>query len=724
MRSYPAGLLTSVTGAYDKTKTTIQGRVFQKVISGQSVVGPPLTSFVDTQTVAALSPSLTYFNPNTNRLFVISTATSSPTVVLYTFNAATGAYAFVGKIVMTLANAAATTHVFRGLKVDDSNTANIKIFLSTTASVLINGGTYMGYGIALADFTPGGTTIWAPIANGAKGCYFLQDSTAMGVAHVATSSWGCALPFMSANGGVNTKVYQINGTLALPVVYAWDYSATPQVSGISTGISSQTTLWAGTAPSAYFNAGASVMGVFSTNDPVVLTGTVPANFTASTGNGTQTVYFIRDVQQVVGVWYFNLALTSGGAAVVPTSNTAGFALARAFGACMNLLSFKTGTLAPALTGALIQSNSFDYCVPTSAPLNAALNGVDCLYVATSTTLYLFKLSDLSSGATSWPSLTGANILGSGIDIVAPTVAQAVYSTELDRFVYITNTSTFVVKPLQNNFISAVFGGLSNAYLEVVNPVTVMPALAALAGLTVLGGWMFITGSTAGQRGVIACDLRSDHAYGYSGVITPVLNVPATTIFKHISANEALYGFTDTMVLSIRSAATATDAVFNSATGGWVTISEASDLSAVAIGPYFQIMLQFNVQTLLAGTPAQVSEIIYDVLFAGEMSDNWALDVDSTTVGTNTPSYVAFVLTKLYQALPATLFVRGYDTSGNLISAVNDTTAASPGNFQYSTDGGVTWNAFSMAALTAVGVKLRYNVTTPPGVETIVSLREF
>jgi hypothetical protein len=48
MKYVNADLLADIVGTYDQTKTTIQGRVQSKVISGDTALGPPLNKFVDT----------------------------------------------------------------------------------------------------------------------------------------------------------------------------------------------------------------------------------------------------------------------------------------------------------------------------------------------------------------------------------------------------------------------------------------------------------------------------------------------------------------------------------------------------------------------------------------------------------------------------------------------------------------------------------------------------
>jgi hypothetical protein len=73
MRYIKAGLLDNVVSSYDQTKTTIQGRVASKTISGQPVLGPPLTKFIDVFTDTALTPAGTLRVTDNNRMFVIGT---------------------------------------------------------------------------------------------------------------------------------------------------------------------------------------------------------------------------------------------------------------------------------------------------------------------------------------------------------------------------------------------------------------------------------------------------------------------------------------------------------------------------------------------------------------------------------------------------------------------------------------------------------------------------
>lgn len=732
-KSYLSGLQSSVQTSYSNNgKTTMLGRAFQKTINSQSVIGPALTQFIDVQTTTGVTPDLVSYSSSTGRLFILSAASASPTIAMYNFNNSTGVYSYVGKVNLSLGNAAATTHVFRGFKVYQSG-GLIYPIISTTGSVVVNGGTYIGWGLSPSDFTVGGTTLFAASGSSQKAVYLLQDSGALGVANVATTSWGISTPQSSSNSAINTKVYQFNNTVAAPVVYAWDLSGTPSVAGtITSGVSAQTTLFAGTSPSAFFTMGSSNNGYSATNgDAVVLvsgTGNPPTAFTAWVPGTAQVaasnVYFVRDLQLVSGNWYFNLSTTTGGAAVTPTSSTSSFTMMRAFGISTSLFSFKTGSL-PALSGTIIQSNSIGYTVPGNVPQNVALDAQDCFYFPTSTTLYLAKITDLSSGATTWPTLTPANNTGTGIDITAPTIALATYSgsgtNDVDRWVFTTNGSTYVTKPHQNSNITAVFGGTTDTYYETLNPATVQAGVATITDISVNAGWMFIASSTPGQRGIVFLDLYSDAIFGNTSVISPVLSVPGGSVFKYINTLEQLFDFTDSMTFSIRSAATSTDASFSSATGGWTTISTAKDLSSITIGPFFQLMAQFDIATLDANTPAQINDFVYTIVGPNDMSDNWEGSVDNTTQNGASPAYSAFRMTTAYASTVPTLFFRAYDDSGNLVASAN--TVSNPTFFQYSTTNGAPWLSLGTIPNTPLTTEVRYLWTTPPGVRVTCSLRE-
>jgi hypothetical protein len=329
------------------------------------------------------------------------------------------------------------------------------------------------------------------------------------------------------------------------------------------------------------------------------------------------------------------------------------------------------------------------------------------------------------GTNNWASLTTSNALGTGIDMVAPTIAFSRYGAtnagdDVDRFVYVTGTSTLVVKSLQNNVIQEFVGGTSAQYLETLNLPTVSTGLAALSAIECRGGWIFmVNGTTTGQRGIVYADIWSDHSYGNTALISSIQYVAPGTLFKYINTIEALFDRTASSYFWIRSAATEASSVFNAANiptpanpNGWTQINAGQDLQSVAIGPYFQIAITYITLDVNDQTPAQINDVNYTYILPGEASDKWAPSVENTTQSADSPMYVAWRLQTAYSPGPVpTLYVRGYDDSGNMVASFN--TSANAADFQYSTNNGTSWVSLGTIPNVALTTELRVNVATPP-----------
>lgn len=344
-------------------------------------------------------------------------------------------------------------------------------------------------------------------------------------------------------------------------------------------------------------------------------------------------------------------------------------------------------------------------------------------------------SGLIFGTNNWSSLSTSNITGSGIDIVAPTVALAKYggigSTEcVDQFIYVASPGpSVVIKPLQNNVLTASFGGTDNQYYETLNLQTIYGAyLATVLGLEFKAGWMFLTGGTTGQRGIMAVDVLSEANFGVSALISPIKQELPGTQLEAILSIEELHDVTGNLNFWVRSASTASDSIFNAAniptpttSNGWTRINTSQDLSSTFIGPYYQICITYQVIVLDTQTPAQVADVLYSYLPPGESSDNWVTDVDNTTQGNTSPSYASWYMASTYTTSVPTLYVRVQDTSGTTIFSAN--TASNPSLFEYSTDGGINWISLGTIP-NVVGTRVRVLVSPVPAAEAFVSIREF
>jgi len=682
MKVVKADLNLNVVSSYDQTKTTIQGRISQKTIDGASVLGPPLNTFVDTvaDTAGIVVPVLSYLSPN-GRLFSLGAETGGVSFLsCHEINLTTGAKTFVGTIRFSLPDVAATTHVLKALKVLDTGTTGWKIFVATTASVLINGGLFCANSIDKTDFIPVGSTL-IPFATGSnqKAVYSLHDPSNIGVGQLNIATVGAVLDVP------NNRVYVHNGISATHQYYVYNSSAT-----LNCPLTVGTTIDAGTDRITHTAHG------YVDNTPIFLT-----NLSGGAGLINNTVYFTRNVTAND----YQVSATSGGAAInITTAGTVD--VCRAFGTTGDAFVHKTGNL-PALTGTLISSDSEDYAVPG----HTSNSGQPCVFFSTSINLYLGRISELTSGAVTWPSLVTSNILGTVNQITTPTITLSTWSNILDRAVYLTNANILVAKQVVNNSIELILAGANNKYRETFVSDAIELGWITASALDVEDGWVIVTGGTVGQRGNIVCDLRSDTTYDYSYIVTKVMDTPAA-VYKFITTTDKLFDFTGGLDIEYRTSG------FGSISGGWTSIAFADDLTAVATGDQVQFKIKFATLGLDTCIPAQLQEFFLGYETLSEISDNWEFSDDWSD--NTVPSRVAFRLKKTYATSVPTLYFRAYDLSDALL--INNNTVTNAANFEYSTDNGTSWLPLGTIPNT-VGTLLRYSFTSPPGVDIRPGLRE-
>jgi hypothetical protein len=686
MKSVKANLLNDVVTSYDQTKTTVQGRVFQKTIDGAEVLGPPLNKFLDvvadTTPSTQVVPLLTYMSPN-GRLFSVGAEGSGIIAVsLYTSDLSTGASAYRGTIRMTVADNAATTHTFRGLKVIDNGTTGWRIFLATTGSVLINGGLYCVNNVDLADFLAVGLGTLFPSATGSdqKATYLLQDPSNIGVMQLNTASVGVALDV------TNNRAYVHNGVSATHQYYVYSTNATlncPKAVGL--------TIDAGTDRITQSSHG------YVDNTPIFL-----SSLSGGAGLINNGIYYVRNST----VNDYQVSLTTGGAVVnITTAGTVD--VNRAFGTTGDAWVHKTGNL-PALTGTLISSDSEDYALPQ----HTTNSGQPCIFFSTSTNLYLGRISELTPAATTWSSLVTSNLLGTPNQIIAPTVLLSTWSNVLDRVVYLTNLNILVTKQVVNNSIDKIFGGANNVYRETFTSEAIPLQWLNAGALDVEDGWLILqTSLNVGQRGVLMCDLRSDELFDYSYIVTPVLNTP-DAVYKFITTTDKLFDFTGSLRVQYRTSG------FGSISGGWLDIPFADDISSYASGSQVQFKILFDTLGLDMSIHTQLQEFYLGLESLFEVSQNWEVSRDNSS--NLTPSRVAFRLKQVYPTAVPQLFFRAYDLSSSLLNTSDTTTNTA--NFEYSTDNGLSWLSLGTIPNT-VGTLIRFTFTSPPGVDIRPSLKE-
>jgi hypothetical protein len=695
-------------------------------------------------------------------------------ILLYNFDLATGASSYVGRIVVQLPVALLVPHTFRSIKViDNPTTTGWKIYLTTSQNFL-QSGQFLVNNVGQSDFVQGASPppIQYPIAAGTdQKAVFHLGQTAVSNNLTGTPTLGTPVTFnvaghtyvngdqcyISSQAGpawtastfvVNTRYFVVNagvGTFQLSATFGGAPIAAAAgptsvvINQINTEIEpagavldfSANRLYTHTGLAAahqYFVRNTSIAPVYAADSGVTITAAAPGkvqivghgykiNDTVMLLSGTvpgglalATVYFVVNPSAND----FELSATAGGTGI--TTSTAGLVtIGRAWGYTNSQWVHRTSIL-PALTGVILLTDSENQATPVDAPVNGGiLNGNSCAFFATSTNMYLGLLSELTAGATTWPSLTTSNYLGAIGQYVVPSAINASWSNSIDQAIVALNTVKFLTKKVINNQIDTVFGQMGIRQYEAVNPQGVeMEFFGAPQGFSNQFGWLFSVGpaSVTGQRGVIAMDLKSDIACTTSYIVTKVLDFVPTTTIKRLKATVENRDPGSQLVVFYRTSG------FGSISGGWVMINP-DEVQAIGSVSQIQFKLGVAVQCIGKSTPIQISSFAVGYDSLQEMSDFWEYSYDDSSVGS--PTRCGFRLRDTYAvAVPSALTFRAFDLSDNLL--VSESITAAPTKFQYSTDGGTTWLALGTIPNT-IGTLIRYTFTSPPGVDIRPSLRD-
>ena len=777
MKLLDANLLTSVGTSYDQTRTTLAGRVTQRTIDSKPVLGPSPTRFLDVFNDSTIAPITTMFASDNGRIFMIGTITGGAIpVILYEINQSTGVHSYVGRINIAVPASPAIVHTIRSIKAIDAGVSGWKIYIIATGTILLGGsGVLMANNIAKADFSQvSPPTISFATGNNQKAVYQLGRLPSL-TSRSMTITLGNPVKFNFAGHGFsnNDQVYftsQVGpawttSTFAVNTKYFVrnaglnDFELSATFNGASIGAAAGPTsvvlqplnqeidtfgaiidvagnrlyTHVGTAANPqYFIRDTSIAPTYSTqtanitigtpgkiqivghglteNEPVqFLAGSLPAAFTLN------TTYFVRNLTAND----FELAATQGGASITTVTAATGVTVGKAFGYTDSQWLHKTSIL-PAISGTLLSTTDVDaIATPVNAPLNGAvLNGQKCAFFATSSNLYLGRLDELTSEATTWASLTTSNMLGGLNQIVAPVVVSASWSDALDHAIVLlgqaaTNAFRFMLKKVENNKLTAIFGDTCVSYYET----TTRDAYELKVAIPYLNfsnnsGWLFAMSSGVGQRGVFASDVRSDTLFDHSYIVSKVVTLPQNAILKSVDVKRELITTGGEIDVEYRLSG------FGSISGGWVALDADQELNLVA-GTQIQFKLDFKTHSADRTSHVQVSDLFigYDAL--EELSDNWEYSYDDSSTGS--PTRIGFRLKQAYAAaIPSTLRFQASDLSGTIL--VNQTITSNPSNFEYSSDGGTTWLALGTIP-NVIGTLVRYNFTSPPGVDIRPSIKD-
>ena len=384
----------------------------------------------------------------------------------------------------------------------------------------------------------------------------------------------------------------------------------------------------------------------------------------------------------------------------------------ALGSTSDLFFHETGNL-PVLVGTLLLTNSEEYTVPTTGP-NA---GQPCVIFHTSSTMYRGRLSELTSGATLWPSLEFANNLGNINEFVSVTTLRAAFSESTQKVILLSSSSTtpatVVVKDFVENQHDLVCTILSPDNNEAISrEMYKFKTPVAPIAFDSKNGYLAMISGTTGARGIYTAAFDVDDVFDTTNIISPVMDCKNEQIFR-FTAGFVKPEFASPIRVYYRTSGFATP------TGGWIQVSDDLDFGGI-VSATGQIQIKINFRVLVNdstnGLQLYSAGLITRSLNA--ISDNWEYSHDDSSPGN--PSIVAFRLKKAYQSSVPNLFFRAFDLSDNLY--VQSQTSVDSSLFEYSVDGGVNWLSLGTIPNT-VGTLVRYTFNVSPGIDVRPSLRE-
>lgn len=412
--------------------------------------------------------------------------------------------------------------------------------------------------------------------------------------------------------------------------------------------------------------------------------------------------------------------------VPTTSPTAGYSQA-------NGTIVITATL-PALAGTILLVNNMKLVTVIGAwsSNSPASTAAPVLTFITSTTLYNFKVSDVTNGATSLPSLMSGN-MSNGVDLL-PTASLGQYSGTIDKFVILTSLGLIIVKQGINNDSNMKFLSAGAAYVKTeTGGTTTPPDFGCVTDLclTINSGFAFLSSTAVGQRGFYTIDLTTDEssvanlAAAVPGQINASIISPVLTNLN-ITQGTILAFYNELAKRSVKPTVQYRTSNFSTGPGAgfdalWTTAPKDGDISTLVNATQVQFRILFTVMALETTNTPQITEGYFIYSDNTQISNFWEGDVDNSTQSGNSPMYVAFRLRYAYASVVPQLFVRGIDDSGNVIFLFNTITNISV--FSYTTNNGTSWTALGTIPNTALTTGVRVNVASPSGTRLTWSIAE-
>lgn len=680
---------TTPISSYDQTKTNLgtlikqyTGALSQDKYAGPAKIG--MTRPMEQSTaIPGIYPHVVTFSDTIDWVFLADNATAAATrrIILYEYNKTNSTFNWKGFI--TLIYPTATSHTIRGFRVSRE--------LYTSGTVGVSG-----------TSVTGSSTNWSSdrMSVGSRIGFGSTDPTQISTWYEISSIGGDTSITLSSSAGTISSgtPYVIEDIMIITSTT----NATVTNGGlfVSKGIRPEIFTPGGTTIPAATTVD-NIRAVYWLADAATVTNTTAAGSALGTRTSwtDQRVYVLNVTGAAVFVYNFRTALTLTAGKDTTT----------------NII--KTGN--QTVTGTLSQANNGRVGTLSHGPGN----GIESLYFATTTRIYRSDISSITNGSTTWQSDTMVEIPPGGTTtyLSSGAMTSCEISTGIDRLVittsgaagvksYVTkyNTSSdpfdhiFLVDDKQQDQSTSDSGGVPHPAI-LASPFSVWSENGIL--------YLARVGTTAAINQLYTLPIGSHWTFAINNnelLITPKFDISDSSKLYNIYINDIERLGTDTFSLATEPYRVyyRTSGISDNS-GSWNLLDDSGDLSGVN-GTEIQFAISFKV----IGTTCIPSRIMgLSLIYEDNSTDG---HYQPSVANSSIPSNIfAWRQSISWGSNIPNMRIRLYNATTGTLILDDNVTSSSFGTWEYSSNNGSTWNAWSNSA-DVVGNYIRYTASSLPG----------
>jgi hypothetical protein len=355
------------------------------------------------------------------------------------------------------------------------------------------------------------------------------------------------------------------------------------------------------------------------------------------------------------------------------------------------------------------------------------SGIKSLYFVTTTRVYRVPDSNITDGSINWLEDVRNEVPPNSIFTVLNTMSQVDYSASIDRIFVTTTTGKYgIYVGLYDTENSAFekYIGSNQVRTRFTTPVSgSIDGLFPQSALTIWTeeGWMFAitSANTSGLNWLFIFPFGADayyHSSTLQGVITPKLATPNASKLLHVYldhqeyAGDYAYGFpVESYRLWYRTSG------IDDNSGEWTEVEIGADLESAAVGEYIQFKIAFDIMGEIC-----VPTRIYSIACLYEDGSQDSHYQPSLTYSSAANRQFAWRQVSAWGTTIPNLRLRLYNAATDFLVLDDTITASASGDWEYSSNAGVTWAAWNASADT-IGNYIRYTADTLPNNITVRAL---